>query len=379
VKIASITCDYIIVPVEIPVRGTTREFGVLLVTVETDEGITGIGLGRHYDSFGRSVKAVILNDIAPFLKEKGDLMVPGRLWHEAAFEMPWSDYRSPTGVVAAAMGAVDQALWDIRGKATGEPVYRLLGGAQPEIEVYLTFGLSVYTPEEETEATKRYLAQGFKTFKLQGIDDRGRDIAKAAARVRRLRENVGEENGIILDGHNNYAVYEAIALAKAVEPYRMTFFDEPTFSRDPAALKQLHEALPGVAIAGRSRGGSLLDNRDLVMSGALQVIGSNVLDQGGYTQGIKVAHLAEMYHLPMVTGGAWHLQNAHLIAAATNGWMTEYHTLAAALSETIFVDPIKPVNSRLTLSDKPGLGLELDRAAVDEAIARARAAENASE
>ena len=57
------------------------------------------------------------------------------------------------------------------------------------------------------------------------------------------------------------------------------------------------------------------------MSGGLSLMGQNVLDQGGYTQGIKVAHLAEAHHLPMVTGGAWHLQNAHLIAAATNGWM----------------------------------------------------------
>jgi L-rhamnonate dehydratase len=377
-KITKIQCDYIIVPVPIPVRETTRDFGVLLVRLETDDGITGVGLGRPYDSFGRSVREIVRNDIGSFLQQQGDFMVPGRLWHETSFDAPWSDYRAPTGVVASAMGAVDQALWDIWGKALGEPVYRLLGGAQPEIEVYLTFGLNVYTPEEETEAARRFMAQGFKTFKLQGVDDRGRDIAAAIGRVRRLRETVGEENRIILDGHNNYAVYEAVELAKALEPYNMAFFDEPTFARDAVALQQLHEAVPGMPIAGRSRGGSFLDNRDLVMSGALRVIGSNVLDQGGYTQGVKVAHLAESRHLPMVTGGAWHLQNAHLIAATTNGWMTEYHTLAAALSETIFVDPIKPHNSRLRMSDKPGLGLELDPAAVDDAIARAASAERAA-
>jgi L-rhamnonate dehydratase len=374
-KITNVSCDYIVVPVTIPVRETKRDFGVLLITIDTDDGLQGIGLGRPYDSCGRSVTQVVLNDIAPYLSAQSEFVVPGNLWHETSFEMPWSDYRAPTGVVASAMGAVDQALWDLWGKALNEPVYRLLGGAQTEIEVYLTFGLSIYTPEEEAEAARRYREQGFRTFKLQGIDDRGREIAPAAERVRRLREVVGDDRGIILDGHNNYNVYQGIELAKAIEPYGMTFFDEPLFARDAVSLAALHQAVPRVPIAGRSRGGGFLENRDLIMSGGLSLMGQNVLDQGGYTQGIKVAHLAEAHHLPMVTGGAWHLQNAHLIAAATNGWMTEYHTLAADLSETIFVDPIKPINSKLRMSEKPGLGLELDPAAIEEARARGLAAE----
>jgi L-rhamnonate dehydratase len=374
-KVTSVNCEYIVVPVTIPVRETKRDFGVLLVTIDTDEGLQGIGFGRTYDPCGRSVREIVLHDIAPFLMSRTEFVVPGSMWHEAAIDWRWMDYRAPTGVVSSAMGAVDQALWDLWGKSLGEPVYRLLGGAKSEIEVYLTFGLMVYTPEEETEAARRYMEQGFQTFKLQGIDDDGREIKPAAERVRRLRETVGEDRAIILDGHNNYNIYQAIELAKAVEPYGMAFFDEPLFARDGVAVASLRQAVPRVPIAGRSRGGGILENRDLIMSGGLSVMGSNVLDQGGYTQGIKVAHMAEMYHLPMVTGGAWHLQNAHLIAAASNGWMTEYHTLAAAFSETIFVDPIKPVKSMLKMSEKPGLGLELDSAALEEARERGLAAE----
>ena len=110
-------------------------------------------------------------------------------------------------------------------------------GAQTEIEVYLTFGLSIYTPEEEAEAARADAdrEQGFRTFKLQGIDDQGDKIAPAAERVRRLREVVGDDRGIILDGHNNYNVYQGIELAKAIEPYGMTFFDEPLFAKDAAS------------------------------------------------------------------------------------------------------------------------------------------------
>ena len=92
----------------------------------------------------------------------------------------------------------------------------------------------------------------------------------------------------------------------------------------------------------------------------------NVLDGGGFTECLKVAHMAEMYHLPLATGGAFHLQNAHLIAGVSNGWMTEYHLLMAQASETIFANAPKPKDGWLPLVEKPGLGLELVEAAVRE-------------
>jgi L-alanine-DL-glutamate epimerase-like enolase superfamily enzyme len=106
-------------------------------------------------------------------------------------------------------------------------------------------------------------------------------------------------------------------------------------------------------------------------------MGIQVLDQGGFTQAIKVAHLAEMYQLPVVTGGGWYMHNAHLIGAVRNGWMTEYHVLAAPVCETIFQDTIQPVNGRYRISERPGLGLTLNDDAVRDAKARAKAAEDA--
>jgi L-rhamnonate dehydratase len=373
VKVTSVQCDYLSMALTIPVRETLREYGIILVTVETDTGLRGVGLARPYDEHGLAIRHVVMDDLAPFLATFAHLPAPGRIWHEAGFELPGTYYRYPTGVLATAMSAVDQALWDLRGQDLGEPVYRLLGGAQDEIEVYATFGLNIYTPEEETEAAVRTKAKGFTAFKLQGVDDRGGNIAAAAARIRRLREAVGDDARIILDGHNNYVLYEAVELARAIAPYNVAYLDEPLFARDPAALKRLHEAGTGVRFAGRSRGGSLLDNRELIASGGLDLFGQNVIDQGGYSQSIKAAHLAELSQLPVVTGGAWHLQNAHLIAAVTNGWMTEYHTFAAALCDTIFVDPIQPVDGRLRMGDRPGLGLVLNEAAVAEAKNRAMA------
>jgi L-alanine-DL-glutamate epimerase-like enolase superfamily enzyme len=258
----------------------------------------------------------------------------------------------------------------------GEPVYRLLGGVQPEIEFYATYGLHIYTPEEEIEAARRLQAQGFTAFKIQGSDaDRGRDTKHDAGRVKRLRETVGDDARIILDGRNLYTLYQAIQVAKALEPYNLAYFDEPLYARDPLSFKRFREACPFMPVAGRGRGGNFYDNRDLIVNGAVDVLGVNVLDQGGYTQAIKVAHLAEMFQIPLVNGGAWYLQNAHLIAAVPNGWMAEYHAMATAATEAIFVDTIKPKNGKLRLSDKPGLGLTLNDDAVADFKARARKAE----
>jgi L-alanine-DL-glutamate epimerase-like enolase superfamily enzyme len=373
IRIAKVDCEFLVVPVTIPVRETQHDYGFLLVTLETDTGIRGTGFAREHDFQAQATRQSVLNDIGPLLMSMGGpKLVPGYFWHEATYELP-RDYRATTGVVSRAVSAVDQALWDIWGQMLGQPVYRLLGGSQPEIEFYATYGLYIYNAEEEVEAARRLREQGFTAFKIQGANaDRGRDTAHDAGRVRRLRETVGDDARIILDGRNNYSVYQAIELARMVEPYNMAYFDEPVYARDPDAFKRFKQAVPWMPVAGRGRDGNIFDNRDLIVSGAIDVVGVNVLDQGGYTQAIKVAHLAEAYHLPLVTGGAWYFQNAHLIAAATNGWMTEYHAMATAATEMIFHDTIKPEGGRLRLSEKPGLGLRLNDEAVEEAKERAR-------
>jgi L-rhamnonate dehydratase len=374
VKITNVSSEFLVFPIPVPVRETSRDCGVLLVTVETDTGLLGTGVARTYDFQGVATQQVIRSQTAPFLTDRSCFVLPGELWHSASFDFLEADYRAPTGVLSSAMSGVDQALWDIWGQSLGEPVYRLLGGAKDEVEAYMTCGLSVYTPEEEAEAARLFLRAGFRTFKLQGADDHGRDVASAIARVKRLREAVGGDAQIIFDGHNNFRLYEAIELAKGIEPYNVAFLDEPLFARDPVAMRRLRDTCPRVPLAGRSRGGSAIDNRDMILAGGVDVMASNVMDQGGFTQSLKIAHTAELHQIPLVTGGAFHMQNAHLIAGVSNGWMTEYHVMWSILSETMFVDPIVPKDGVIKMSGRPGLGLVLNEAAVAEGRGRAEAA-----
>jgi len=376
-RVTRIECDFLVVPVPIPIRETLHDYGILFVTVETDNGLTGIGFAREHDYHALAERHLVLNDIASFVTSL-DSVVPGHVWHEASFDLQRSDYRGSSGIASRALSAVDQALWDVWGKHLGQPVYRLLGGAQDEIELYTTFGLNIYTQDEEEEAARQLLARGFSAFKLQGAHaDRGRAVGVDIARVKRLREVLGDGPRIIIDGRNNYSLYQAIEVAKGIEPYGVAYFDEPLYARDALAMRRLKEAVPGLPLAARGRGGNIWDNRDLVVTGAVDVLGMQVLDQGGYTQSVKSAHLAETYQIPIVTGGAWHLQNAHLIAGVTNGWMTEYHAMAAAICERLFIDPLMPTGGRLVMNDRPGLGLEMDVDVVDEARERGRVLESA--
>jgi L-alanine-DL-glutamate epimerase-like enolase superfamily enzyme len=121
-----------------------------------------------------------------------------------------------------------------------------------------------------------------------------------------------------------------------------------------------------IPLAARAAGENQWDNRDLIASGAVDIMHANVLDGSGYTECVKVAHMAEMHHLPLGTGGGWYLQNAHLIAGVRNGLWTEFHTLREPIYEAIYVNPPIARDGYLPLPDKPGMGFEINEDAIAE-------------
>src|SRR5262249_50816087 len=146
------------------------------------------------------------------------------------------------------------------------------------------------------------------------------DIEEDAARVKQVREAVGDRVKIMIDGNSKYDFVHARKLCKRMEPYDVTFFDSPVHVGDLHLMADLRRETT-VPIANRSREGNIWGNRELIANRAVDVMQANVLDGGGYTECLKVAHMAEMYNLPLATGGSWHLQNCHLIAGVRNGWM----------------------------------------------------------
>ena len=350
-------------PDKISLHGKPYTAGMLLVRVETDDGLVGYGIGRDQERF--PTREIINREIGPFLIGK-PAMNTEKIWEDARWELGMA-YMSANGVIARGISAVDQALWDIKGKFLNQPIYRLLGGASPDsVAAYTTYGFNVYTKEELVELAIKMVREGHDPLKYQAVAaDRGQDVSVDVDRMTAVREAVGDKPRLIVDANGKYDFRHARELLKGLEPLNMTCVDHPVHRRDIGLMAQLRQTTT-IPLAARAASESPWDNRDLIAGGGVDIMHANVLDGGGYTTCVKIAHMAELYQLPMATGGGWYLQNGHFIAGVRNGWLTEFHLLRERIYEVIYVNPQVAKNGRLPLPDKPGIGLELNNDAVAE-------------
>ena len=370
-KVTRVQARCLKIPIKFPFTEKPVTEGMLIVQVDTDTGVQGVGIARDTERF--AVRELINRDIKPFLEGKEPLDTE-KIWQDAIWEIG-TNFQSRGGTIGRAVGAVDQALWDIKGKHLGLPIYRLLGGASPgSVGAYTTFGFNVYSDAELVELARKMAREGHDPLKYQAVAaNRGQDIAPDVDRIKAVREAIGDKVRLIVDCNGKFDFIHARDLIKRIEPYNITCVDHPVYNRDAHLIVELRRSTT-IPLAARAIGESQWANRDLIMSGGVDIMHANVLDGGGYTECAKVAHMAEMFHMRLATGGGWYLQNGHLIAGMANGWLTEFHLLRERIYEIVYVKPPVAHNGRLPLPDKPGVGLELNEAAVKEYTEAERAA-----
>jgi L-alanine-DL-glutamate epimerase-like enolase superfamily enzyme len=272
--------------------------------------------------------------------------------------------RAMNGVVASALSLLDIALWDIAGKSAGRSVASLLGGARESVPAYVTFGFSQYDREQLAEAAKLQVSLGFRGLKVVVGENSG-GWREDAARVRGVREAVGDDIDIMIDANYMFTPVEAKLLCRAIEDCGITWFEEPLQQNDARALGDLrrHTSIP---LSAGQMEGHRWRLRELVDHQAVDVLQPNVCYCGGYTEVRKVAHLAQIYNLPIANGGGWPLFNLHSLAGLMNGWLLEWHLGMVQVGERLFPGSAAPINGVVTVPQCPGLGLEVDRAALRE-------------
>ena len=333
---------------------------VIWVQVHTDTGLVGLGETYYAPTV---VQAAVHDFFGPLLIGRDPFEIE-RHW-EAMFRL--SDHAGFGGGEMRAISALDMALWDIKGKSFGQPIYRLLGGASPDsVAAYTTFGFNVYSKEELVALAQEMVRSGHGPLKYQSVAaNRGWDVSVDVERIRAVREAIGDQPRLIIDCNGKFDYIHARELLTRIEPLDITCVDHPEHTRDLRLMAELRKCT-SIPLAARAISESPWENRDLIQAGAVDVMHANVLDGGGYTTCLKIAHMAEMFHLPLATGGGWYLQNGQLIAGVSNGWMTEFHLLRERIYEMVYIDPPVAKDGRLPLPDKPGIGLELNQDAVAE-------------
>jgi len=369
-KIAKVTATPIHVPIKVTLVGAERQaaMGACLVEVETDNGLVGHGFTSitEEDVIARAIEAVA----GPAIIGE-DPLAHERVWDKLYWEMM---PRGQTGYAAHALAAIDVALWDIKGKAFGQPVWRLLGGARNRVPVYSTFGFDFFDRGQLAEAAKLWVKRGFTRLKMtvghSGLARRDQRplmdlIREDEVRVRTVREAIGPDIELFIDANCSLDLYHAQKLAEMLRPYRLSFFEEPLTQNDALQMAVLRRQ-GGIPLACGQNEGLAFRFRDLLMHEAIDYAQPNVVITGGYTQCLKIAGMAAAFNVPIANGGAWQYHNMHLQAGVANGTLVEIHYLADELYHRIYDGLPAMKDGWLTLSDAPGLGFTPRPTAVKE-------------
>lgn len=333
------------------------------VAVETDEGITGYGQTGITQT---EIVAACVNHVLSHVvvgQNPLDVENIGHLMYWAA--NPWGQ----TGYASHAAAAIDVALWDIKGKMFGQPVWRLLGGARNRLPIYITFGAERLDLKGAVDVAKEIVAKGFSRLKMRvgrpGLSRRTTrpamdDIVSAdIARIAAVREAIGPDVGFALDAGNRLDYPNAIRLAKEAEHYNIAFFEEPITQNDPALMAQMRRMCRVPLAAGQNEG-LPFRFKQLLVAEAVDYAQPNIAICSGLTSALKVAGMAAAFNVPISNGGGHAPHNAHLQAGVINGTMVESHVGGFGAYEHLYEGLPIVKDGWLELSERPGFGLTPD-------------------
>ncbi len=374
-KIARVEAVALNVPIDIALVGVkkTTNLSACLVEVEADDGTTGYGFTAITEE---EVVREIVNAVAGPAIVGDDPLANERVWDKLYWML---SPRGQTGYALHAIAAIDIALWDIKGKALGQPIWRLLGGARSRVPVYATFGLSVFDRGQLAEAARLWVSQGHRRLKMvvghEALKRRDsprppRDVIREDfERVRAVREAVGDGIELFVDANCSLDLVHAVELARMIEPLGITFFEEPVTQNDVPSMAEMRRRTTIPLACGQNEG-LAFRFRDFLVHRAVDYLQPNVAITGGFTQCVRIAGMAAAFNVPIVNGGAWPHHNMHLHAGLANGGLVEYHYGAIECCRQIFTGLAVPEDGWMDLPEEPGLGFAPDLDAVRELAAR---------
>ena len=343
------------------------------VRIHTDDGL--VGLGETFQS-PTAVARVIHDTLSKILIGQDPTRIE-LLWHHMFKVVHYAGY---AGAEMRAISAVDIALWDLLGKLTNRPVYELLGGAcRDAIPIYNTCASEgAYTDHElfhdaPARLARELLASGIRAMKIWPFDDAARrslgqninpaELEYGVSKFRTIREAVGDEMEIALEGHCQWNLPSAIRIARAVEPYRPMWLEELMPPDDPQATRRLRESTRTPVVTSE-RLMTRFGYRPVIEQQAADIVMFDIDWAGGLTEARKIAALAESHQLPVAPhnpgGPVSNVVTAHFCASVYNLFIMES---VRAFYLTWFADALTnnlvATGGQFPLPSGPGLGTEL--------------------
>lgn len=333
----------------------------VIAIVETDVGIAGIGEAWTFGSGSAPVIAMI-EDLGQRVVGRDAEMVSA-IWHDM----------HKTNVVGAkggflfhAISAIDIALWDAIGKHVGRPVFKLLGGHSQRLFACASGGLYGQGKSEADLAKEMagYVERGFRAVKIKvGGVPIDQDIRRIAA----VREAVGPDVALMVDGVWAYPARDAIELARRAAPYRLQYFEAPVPADDIEGCARVNRE-GGVPVCGHDHGAGLDFYRRLIDARAVDYVLVAPIACGGISEAVRIAAIAKAAYLPCTLHSSStivsFLASLHLGAALGNCHSVEFHQVHQMLFEQVPSELLALRDGYLTVPNRPGLGINLDAQAL---------------
>lgn len=341
----------------------------VFVKIYTDEGITGVGEGTL--EYKEKAFLGALEHIKEYLMGKNPLRI------EEHFHKIYRDaYWRGGPVLMSALSAVEMALWDILGKSLGVPVYQLMGGkVHDKVRIYVNgWFAGAKEPEEFAEKAKIAVQRGVTAMKWDPfgksyLEISNAELDKALRNVAAVREAVGNQIDLLIEGHGRFNIPTGIKIAKELEQFKPMFFEEPVPPDNLDALKAVREKSP-VAISAGERLYTRWDYKPLFDKMPCDYIQPDISHAGGIMELKKIAAEAECRYIPFAphnpSGPVANAATLQLAASCPNFCILEIMYSDVPWRKDVTDEALEYQDGYITIPDKPGLGIEIDEEACNE-------------
>lgn len=325
----------------------------VVVEVHDADGSTGVGYAYTFNRRYLRPLAAMIEALAE-LTVGADPTQPERHWARLARDV---DGVNAEGLGQMAMASLDIALWDLRGKLSGQPVHRLLGSTRDRLPAYAsTYFTGLRSTDDHVRVAVELVAEGFRAMKLGGAPD---DLDGTLARVRALRDALGPDVGLMVDYFQRLTPDQAWQAGRALEDFDLEWLEDPMSADDLDAHVHLALELRTKVVIGESfyalgRFAAAIERQ------AADVVMLDLMRVGGFTGWQAITAYAKANGMPVASHLMTEL-SVHALAGSETAYMLEYSPWTFRLFQST---PGIDTEGEVQLTEAPGLGLELDRQAL---------------